>query len=104
MVEISLSSFMPQNRRRKRKVYEDDEFSMENDNFFDSDFDDKFTDFDPSVGFYPKPYCGVLEGKLESMCPSRLQPIMFDPHARPTVVITIFNVSSVRPPVHFLKN
>jgi hypothetical protein len=42
--------------------------AAEEDAFFDGGFDAKFEDADPSVDYYPNPYCSVVNGELSTEC------------------------------------
>ncbi len=58
IVKVDASAIL--GKRRKRQS--GDEFNM-----FEDDFGDDFEIFDPSVAFYPNPYCRIVEGKLLSL-------------------------------------
>lgn len=53
-----MSSFLS---RKRRQTSDTDEFEFD-DNFFGEDFEQMFHDLDPSVKYYPEPYCSILQG------------------------------------------
>ncbi len=56
-MQLSLTSLL--SRKKKRSPQPDKDF-------FDDDFEDKFEELDPSVGYYPDPFCSVVESEAGS--------------------------------------
>jgi len=56
VAKVDLTDLIVRRRRRKRET--------DSDNFFDEEeFDQHLEPSDPSVDFYPEPYCTVVESK-----------------------------------------
>ena len=63
IVKVDLTKLI--GRRKKREVWEDNDlFSQFEDSFID---DQDFKETDPSVEYYPSPYCGLIES-FEEAC------------------------------------
>lgn len=70
IVKIKLSSLLGKKRRRKRQLensfFEEDSNDDDDDGFFKND-DDDFHTKDPSVEYYPEPYCRIVE-EMDTAC------------------------------------
>ena len=53
-------------RKRRRRKREDDGGVDLSDSFFD-DIDEEIKVLDPSVEYYPQPYCDILDSESESL-------------------------------------
>lgn len=65
IVRVDFSSLLGKKRRRKRQAFSD---------FKDEDFE--IPESDPSVDYYPKPFCNVVESKFQS-CSFHCTPLNF---------------------------
>lgn len=75
VVKVNLASFIvgssndpPRSKRSVASSNQDKEdpwFDSNGSGGFFPDDEFQFSEFDPSVSYYPSPYCGIVEGKLD---------------------------------------
>ena len=66
VVKVNMASLLGGKRSKRsvvkrRSANDDPWFESGSDGFFSED-EFQFTEFDPSVSYYPSPYCGIVEG------------------------------------------